>query len=652
MAPMHFFFSYRKTLLRLAAALIAPICLMLTFTAGASALTICSNGSTSWTGGSGSWNDDSHWTNGVPSQTCAASITAAGTYTVTLTPYGANGDSQSGDNVSSMALGGSSGTQTLYIEGEGSISNSNETNNLTELGVSGVMNIGANGKVILDSTANNNGNGGPNGGAATLDVAQPSTNAGTIVSQVEDTQWHNTILGQLANTGTLDVNSGMLGFNGSSFTGAAMTVSNSGSFAVASGASVEMVAGDGSTFTNSGGTYANNGTTTLTGSMYWVQSGGAETGNPINITGGETLQDSAGAGSFEYSNCGFGGGGLIGTIPQGQTVTVQGVTLNCSGNVGQLSVLSLGNSKSPGPVINDGTLVLNAPGSGTTSGGGAQVQGSELDNHGTLDATVTDTKFAATVSVPLVNEAGATVNLTGGQLDQTAGTATTNNGTVNIGPGATWLVQGGSFTNTGTIGLGIASATSLGTFNLTVSSKFNAGGTLAPALASGYVPAAGTEFPIVTENGGSPSGTFGSVTGGFSADYTKETASPGYLGIVYGGAAGTGGTTTTSVVRPAVKKISGGAGKLVFKLSCAKTAKSACSYTLSGTVGKKKVASGHGTIKPGKSVTVTLKLNKAGLALLKKKHRLRVKVMVSAGGKTIKTSTVTVTKAAASKKKK
>ncbi|HEX3618298.1 MAG TPA: hypothetical protein VHU61_17260, partial [Solirubrobacteraceae bacterium] len=220
------------------------------------------------------------------------------------------------------------------------------------------------------------------------------------------------------------------------------------------------------------------------------------------------------------------------------------------------------------------------------------------------------------------------------------GTPTTNNGTVNVGPGSTWLVQGGSFTNSGRLGLQVAGATSFGNFNLTVGSKFNAGGTLAPTLVSGYQPAKGTEFPIVTENGGSPSGKFGSVSGGFSADYSKETAaSSPYLGMVYGGAA------ATPTVRPSVKKLAGGAGRLVLKLSCAKSAKSSCSYTVVGKVGKTKVASGHGTLKPGKSVTLTIKLNKAGKALLKKRHRLRVKVLVTAGGKTLKSATVSVTKA-------
>ena len=85
-------------------------------------------------------------------------------------------------------------------------------------------------------------------------------------------------------------------------------------------------------------------------------------------------------------------------------------------------------------------------------------------------------------------------------------------------------------------------------------------------------------------------------------------------------------------------------------LSCAKSAKSGCAYSLTGTVGKTKVASGHGTVKAGESVTLTLKLNRAGRALLNKRHRLRVKVLVTAGGKTLKSVTVAVTRAVKKKK--
>ena len=59
----------------------------------------------------------------------------------------------------------------------------------------------------------------------------------------------------------------------------------------------------------------------------------------------EGAASSAGAGAFETID-GCGGGTITGTIPQGQTITVQGATQNCSGNTGQTSQLGLGTATS------------------------------------------------------------------------------------------------------------------------------------------------------------------------------------------------------------------------------------------------------------------------------------------------------------------
>jgi hypothetical protein len=611
----------------------------------------CVTGTTTWVGGSngnwgaGDWSTgEGGWSNGYPSNSCDTVIN--GNVTVTFTTISDHYGNEDGASSLGLTL---SGGATLVIQGEADDVQGNWYNatNLT-VGLDGLTIDQGSTLDIEASNASQQPAGGAIGGAANVTVDSGAsgpaslTNNGTIVASTNDAAWGESLNdgGTLTNAGTITDQSGLLTLQGQNYP---YVLNNTGTFNVASGASVTMIAGDGSVFTNTG-SVANQGAFTLQQSMHWNQTSGSTSGNPIELTGGETLVDAAGTGAFEVID-GCGGGSLTGTVPAGQTITVQGVTQNCSGNQGQQSAMTLGSGSNPPAVANHGTIVLNASGTGNTSGGSAQILGAELDNYGTLDSTITDSSFSTTLSTPLVNETGGTVNVTGGELHQTNGTPTTNDGTVNIGPGSTWLVQGGSFTNSGTLGLQIASATSFGNFNLTVGGKFNAGGTLAPTLVSGYQPAKGTELPIVAENGGSPSGSFGSVTGGFSADYKKETASPGYLGIVYGSSAST-------VVKPSVKKLSGGAGKMVAKLTCAKGAKTSCTYTFTGTVGKTKVASGHGTVKAGKTVSATLKLNKAGLALLKKRHRLRVKLVISAGGKTLKTSTVTVTKTATTKKKK
>jgi hypothetical protein len=524
-----------------------------------------------------------------------------------------------GDTVTSLTLGdptAGTGTQTLDIAGQASVSNSNQTLNDVFVAVSSSAAINPDGKLIIGATGAGTGNNGPDGGAADLIIDSSSsapatlTNAGTIIAQTSDSVWGESldVGGTLTNTGTIADESGKLTFQGQQVP---YVVDNTGSMSVAAGAVFTMLAGDGSSFTNHG-TFANQGTATVQQTMHWIQNGGSETGNPVQLTGQETLEDSAGTGSFAVTNC--AGAGLTGTIPAGQTITVVG---GCSGTTLNLN---------PPSVTNDGTLILDAP----TGGSDGIVQRSELINHGTLDSTVADPKLANQLLVPLINAAGATVNLTGGELEQTTGSATTNAGTVHIAPGALWLVQAGSFTNSGTLVPQVASATSFGQFNLTVGSKFNAGGTLAPSLISGFKPAAGTEFPEIEMNGGSVSGKFHSVSGGFSADYTKETASPPYFGIVYGKGA----------KRPSLKvgKVSGGAGSVSVKVSCTSGSGKCPKTTVTASVkkGKKTVTVGKGsvTLSAGKSKTLTVKVSKTG----------KVLVTVSANKKKLKSATVTVRK--------
>jgi hypothetical protein len=617
---------------RTAAALIASFVLLLAFTAKASAdFTPCSSGTTTWTAaGGGNWDTTANWSNGQPSASCNTVI--ASPVTVTLSTTTQHFGSDNGTGVNGLAL---SNGATLVVEGEAS-GNQGNWLNFTQLGIGPAGLTIAKG-AALDLEATGNSATTPNPGDATggsvlvimaTGSSVPFVNDGTINASSTDSRYieHLQFGADLANAGAINATSGTLDLDGTS----AMLVNNTGIFNVASGASLGMNAGDGSAFTNAaGGSFANQGTTTLTSSMHFIQSGGSETGNPIELTGGETLEDSAGAGNFEMID-GCGGGSLTGTVPQGQTITIQGATANCSGNTGQTTQLGLGTATNQ-TVVNHGTIVLNASGSGTASGGSAQLDGGTLDNFGTLDATVSDTNYSTTILSPLVNESGATVNVTGGKLYQTSGTATTNHGTVNLGPGSLWQVQGGSFTNAGTVAVKIAGASSYGVFNLTAGGVFKAGGTLAPAL-SGYTPPSGAEFPLFALNGGSFSGSFDAVVNGFRSDYSKEKASTPYVGVIYGVAKA-----------PSVTKVSGGAGKITLKLKCAK-GKGCAKLTVTGTAGKTKVATASATVKAGKSATLTVKLNKAGTKLLNKSHRLKVKVVIKAGGRTLKTTTVTVTK--------
>lgn len=627
------------------------------------------DGPTNGTWGTGSPSTTTNWSQGLPDDNCQAVIPAGDTVTLTTTPGQGSEGTYAGGSAQGLTLDGGA---TLIVEGVSSQGEQGNPSNSTGLQIGSYgLTIDQGATLDLEATDDispftGDSSGEASGGSVQLYGDGSATasidNAGTVNASSSDSSYGESIAwtGNLTNTGTLNVISGTLTAQGQDYP---MLFNNTGSVNVSSGATYSSDAGDGSSFNNDG-TFANQGTATFytSGSMYWAQTGGSETGNPIDLTGGMGLEDSAGSGSFAYTNC--AGGFLSGTVPANQTISVVG---GCSG-----TSLYLGTRNSTNTVVNDGTLILDAP-SGA-NGSDAIIQGGELENNGILESTVGGgLPLANQLLDTLDNESGGKVTLSGGELAQTAGTATTNNGSVTVGPGATWLVQAGSFTNAGSVAVGISSPADLGQFNLTTGAKFDAGGALAPTLDSGYAPAAGTEFEVLLYNGGSVSGTFAAVSDGFTADYSKETASPGYVGVVYGGSASTG------AAKPSAKALKGGAAEIKATLSCAQSAKSCLKYSITATItehlkggkltavsarasNKKtkkkattkvvKVATYTGSVSAGKSKTITIKLNGAGDALLKRFGKLKVSVTISAGGEKLASATVTVTRAPKGKAKK
>ena len=162
----------------------------------------------------------------------------------------------------------------------------------------------------------------------------PFVNNGTINATTTDSKYadHLQFGADLANTGVINATLGNAGFDGTS----PMLVNNTGAVNVAArrfGRNERR---------RRLGLYqrtqwhlANQGTTTLSSGMHWIQNGGTETGNPVQMTGGKRSRTVPGPAPLETID-GCGGGTLTGTIPQGQTITVQGATQNCSGNTGQL----------------------------------------------------------------------------------------------------------------------------------------------------------------------------------------------------------------------------------------------------------------------------------------------------------------------------
>lgn len=602
---------------------------------------------------SGEWSVAGNWSPAtVPSDNDSVCITGSGSYTVTLAPYSA----KTGDNVTSLTLGASAGngTQTLDVSGQAGVSNSNETTNIVEMSMSAAATITPSGKLVLDATSQGTGNNGPDGGAAGLSTGAGSVNEGQIVSQVEDAHWQNNITGTLTNaaSATVAIDSGTTVMN-------PFTTVNDGSWTVASGATLAMEGGG--TFTNDG-SYANAGTTTAspTGNhgITWNQTGGSERGNPIQFHSGVDLSDSAGAGSFVFT---VGGGSVIGTIPAGQTVEAQGFTYNCSGNQCNNTVLGIGPGSSSAPVINRGTIVLDAPGSGTTSGGSAAlVNSAPLENFGTLVSTVEDTNYTNSIQSPVTNEPGGTIAVSSGKLVQTNGASVTNQGTLAVGPGARYVLASGALTNasSGAIAPQLASASNYGTIDLT-GGTFTAGGALSPTLEGGFAPSRGEEFQVVPLDGGTFSGTFATTGAGFTADYSHENSSPAFVGVISGHAA-------AAPANPVVRKLAGGAGKATVTLSCPAAASSCRAYTVKVSVTEhiqhhkaiavtaharqtttKQVTIAHagGTVSPGRSRTVSLKLNAAGTSLLTRFGKLHALAVVTAGGKRVAGHRMTITRA-------
>jgi uncharacterized repeat protein (TIGR01451 family)/CSLREA domain-containing protein len=143
----------------------------------------------SWTDASGgSWSDGSNWSRGVPPTALDhACIKTNGTYTVTLTGSA---------SVHQLTIGGSSGTQTLAIQGDGCGSGA------ASLTSALVVTIGSNGAVVLTGTCGA-------GADATLTASSGGVqNTGTIDAQPGD-GGSRTVSGDVTNVGAVGAEAGV-----------------------------------------------------------------------------------------------------------------------------------------------------------------------------------------------------------------------------------------------------------------------------------------------------------------------------------------------------------------------------------------------------------------------------------------------------------
>ena len=412
--------------------------------------------------------------------------------------------------------------QTITVVG-GVYNYQGDNYNSTTLGLGGTTVVN-NGTIVVEAQ-------GPKttGGVAALSDGVIDNN-GNLVAEVNHSSW-TVNWQQVALTnepgGTVAARSGLLLVN---------SVSNDGTLTVARGASMDLAAqGPGGlpngVFTNSG-TVMNSGAISAQAGT-WSQLGGAVAGNPVALQDGTKLVDHAGAAKFVVN---ASNASLVGTVPKGQTITVVGGVYNYQGDNYNSTTLGLGGTT----VVNNGTIVVEAQGPKTT-GGVAALSDGVIDNNGNLVAEVNHSSWTVNWQIGLTNNQAGKVTVAGGTLNESGGGSDVNAGTVTVAPGAIWLLQEGSaFTNQrrGTIVPEIAGPTSVGQFAVAApccngAGAVNAGGALVPALVGGYIPPANKDFPVFELEGGKFTGTFSSVKGAFSADYTHETATPAFVGVVY-----------------------------------------------------------------------------------------------------------------------
>ncbi len=606
-----------------------------------------------WTGGSGDWSEPGHWSpTGVPEPSESACITAAGTYTVKL--------HAGGGNVASLTVGGSSGVQTVEVEGTSYVYGG-ETQRVTQLAM-GSGSFAANTRLILNATGGGTATGSEELGASAFLAGGPIEEHGQVETVVTDPKFDDRIKvnGLKIEPGaSVQVASGTLKFIEEGEGAYPWSVTNEGTFTVASGAAVTMqpsFAGD-AAFTNDGAV-VNDGSISGSGTE-WVQSGGSESGNEVVLQNGSTLVDSAGTGTFLGN---YGTLVLTGTIPAGQTVIVRGEPFNYGGETYFTTGLSNGATE----LVNDGTLVLNPTGSGETGGGNVNVEPGSIHNNGTIDVETETASRVTQLQESLTNGPSGHLEINGGIFQGNSGARIANEGLTTVAPGAVLQLQEASaFVNTGTFSPEIASAGSFGAVQLfspccSGPGVFSTGGTLAPVLVGGFTPATGQEFDVFALDGGKFEGTFPSVANGFTGDYSHESSETAFVGVIYGGSSGGGGgggggNTGPPPVSPFPHLTSASSkdGKVTAKLSCpaggatcapgvlkvtvlehlnkhgrivAVTAKKARTKTVT-------IASATVTVSAGGVVSVTLKLNASGRALLTGYKKLSAFLTLSSGGK-------------------
>jgi fibronectin-binding autotransporter adhesin len=373
--------------------------------ASAAPCTAETGGATSWLGGSGSFHVDANWSNGGPSSACDVFITAAGSYTVTMT---------GGANTKSFTLGGTGSTPHLVISDQ-------SPNTNLDAQPAGIT-IAAGASVTLTCQPG----GCPGGGPDVNSGASPFANAGVITVDA-NTGGGAVVGGQITNTGTLSF------AKTASLSG---KVTNQGSILVADGAVV----------TNTGSSCGD------TGALVKNDTGGLIDGESTGLLSVRNFEQGAGTtkdvtipcgGTLSYTGSGpsdiraTGGFNLTGEMQTGQSLTISAESNNT-------------NAVLQGNFTNNGSITLTcteAACPGGSGGVGFNVHDKDFVNAGTFTVAAASGTGASVGA----NSEGTIVNTGEMNFDQTAdlGGPVTNKGEINIANGKIARSNGGSCGDTG-----------------------------------------------------------------------------------------------------------------------------------------------------------------------------------------------------------
>ena len=283
--------------------------------------------------------------------------------------------------------------------------------------------------------------------------------------------------------------------------------SSGGTFNVASGTTLYTYTSDVRTFDAStsilgAGTFqAQGGTNTISGTI----------SANLQIGGGTTTINSASAQSIPVLT--MSGGTLNGTAAvnvTGSAMTWSGGTISGSGafTISSSSVISL-----TGYNVLDGRAVTNNGTLRFTAAVYLYLQNSAaLTNNGTIDFQ-TDSSIVLNFGAATLTNNGTLMKSTGSGTSSV--TVTTTNAAAGTIQAAAGTLTFNGLTNSGTLYFPIAGAASFGRVN--VSGNFPLAGTLTATTVSGYTPANGTTFQVLT---------FGSSSGAFpnkNLDYAGGT---------------------------------------------------------------------------------------------------------------------------------